>query len=216
MVKNAAAVANPALGSLPYRLSAKGLVVHSTAAGLTATDPTGEVVFSGPAPYVWDSSGYGSAVQPRGRVTAVGARIAGDQLSLVPDRAMPTAKTTRYPVYIDPSWSGVKQAWTQVWSIVGCAVQDPGQTSQSGVDIGDRLIGASAELVRSATQGWCLNESRTATETTVSSGTGTAVLRPRILNSGCGASTCRPTYDGEPSRILPSRLSRSSSGAARM
>ncbi|MFI5735447.1 LamG-like jellyroll fold domain-containing protein [Kribbella sp. NPDC051587] len=116
VVKNAAAAANPALGSLPYRLTTKGLAVHSTAAGLTATDAAGEVVFSGPAPYMWDSSGRGSAVQPGGRVTAVGARIVGDQLSLVPDRAMLTAKTTRYPVYIDPSWSGVKQAWTQVWS----------------------------------------------------------------------------------------------------
>ena len=66
MAKNAAAAANPALGSLPYRLSAKGLVVHSTAAGLTTTDATDEVVFSGPAPYMWDSSGHGSAVQPRG------------------------------------------------------------------------------------------------------------------------------------------------------
>ncbi len=116
VVKNAAAAANPALGSLPYRLTTKGLKVQATAAGLTATDPAGEVVFSGPAPYMWDSSGRGSAVQPGGRVTAVGARVAGDQLSLVPDRALLTAKTTRFPVYIDPSWSGVKQAWTQVWS----------------------------------------------------------------------------------------------------
>lgn len=116
VVKNAAAAANPALGSLPYRLTAKGLTVHATAAGLTATDPAGEVVFSGPAPYMWDSSGRGSAVQPGGRVTKVGARVAGDQLSLVPDRALLTAKTTRFPVYIDPSWSGIKQAWTQVWS----------------------------------------------------------------------------------------------------
>jgi len=116
VVKNAVAATNPALTRLPYRVTTKGLAVHATAAGLTATDPDGEVVFSGPAPYMWDSSGRGSAVQPGGRVTAVGARVAGDELSLVPDRALLTAKTTRFPVYIDPSWSGVKQAWTQVWS----------------------------------------------------------------------------------------------------
>jgi len=43
-------------------------------------------------------------------------RIDQNTLTLVPDRALLTAPDTRYPVYIDPAWTGARAAWTQVWS----------------------------------------------------------------------------------------------------
>jgi hypothetical protein len=45
-------------------------------------------------------------------------RVSGGELTLVPDQKLLTDPRTKYPVYIDPSWTGgiASNAWTAVWS----------------------------------------------------------------------------------------------------
>ncbi|MFU8853054.1 LamG-like jellyroll fold domain-containing protein [Micromonospora sp. SL1-18] len=118
VVKSAQAAANPALATVRLRTTTKGLAVRAAADGsLAATDQAGRAVFQAPTPYMWDSSGGTDARRvPGGRVRSMRVAVDPGELALVPDRQLLTAPGTRYPVYIDPSWSGAKLAWTQVWS----------------------------------------------------------------------------------------------------
>ncbi|MEO3746486.1 LamG-like jellyroll fold domain-containing protein [Plantactinospora sp. B5E13] len=117
VVKSARAAANPALGRLRLLTSAEGLAVRAASDGsLAATDPAGAVVFQAPPPYMWDSSGSGSRTVPGGRVRPMRVEIGAGELALTPDRELLSGPNTRYPVYLDPSWSGSRTAWTQVWS----------------------------------------------------------------------------------------------------
>lgn len=45
-------------------------------------------------------------------------RVEGEQLTIVPDRKMLADDRTKFPVFIDPSWTGgiASNAWTSVWS----------------------------------------------------------------------------------------------------
>ncbi|MFE9689123.1 LamG-like jellyroll fold domain-containing protein [Micromonospora sp. NPDC005806] len=117
VVKSAQAAANPALATVRLRTTTSGVTVRPTPGGnLTAVDRSGRPVFEAPAPYMWDSTGAGSRQVPGGRVRSMRVGVSPDELALVPDRQMLTDAVTRYPVYIDPSWSGARLAWTQVWS----------------------------------------------------------------------------------------------------
>jgi Concanavalin A-like lectin/glucanases superfamily len=117
VVKSAQAAANPALTRIRLATSGKGVTVRAARDGsLTAVDAKGEAVFQAPAPYMWDSSGSGSSTVPGGRVRSIPVGVGPGELALTPDRELLTGAGTRYPVYIDPSWSGARTAWTQVWS----------------------------------------------------------------------------------------------------
>ncbi|MFJ8579510.1 LamG-like jellyroll fold domain-containing protein [Micromonospora sp. NPDC093277] len=117
VVKSAQAAANPALTRLRLLTSTRGVTVRAAQDGsLAAVDTAGEAVFQAPAPYMWDSSGSGSRTVPGGRVRSMRVATTAGELALVPDRGLLTGSATRYPVYIDPSWSGARTAWTQVWS----------------------------------------------------------------------------------------------------
>ncbi|MEJ3745796.1 DNRLRE domain-containing protein, partial [Actinomycetes bacterium KLBMP 9797] len=117
VVKSARAAANPALSRLRLGTATKGLNVRAGSDGtLAAVDAGGAAVFEAPAPYMWDSSAGAAARKPAGKVRSLTTRVSPGELSLVPDRALLTGAATRYPVYIDPSWSGSRTAWTQVWS----------------------------------------------------------------------------------------------------
>ncbi|GIG88594.1 hypothetical protein Pen02_35300 [Plantactinospora endophytica] len=117
VVKSAQAAANPALARLRLATSTTGLSVRRAVDGsLAAVDAAGRAVFEAPAPYMWDSSGTGRHSVPGGQVRPIEATVGAGEVTLTPDRHLLTGKTTRYPVYIDPSWSGSRTAWTQVWS----------------------------------------------------------------------------------------------------
>jgi len=117
VVKSAAAAANPTLSRVRLRTATKGLSVRAAADGtLAAVDPAGATVFAAPAPRMWDSSNGAAARKPSGEVRAMRVGVSPGELALVPDRALLTGTATRYPVYLDPSWSGSRTAWTQVWS----------------------------------------------------------------------------------------------------
>jgi hypothetical protein len=117
VVKSAQAAANPALARVRLAISGKGVTVRTARDGsLAAVDASGAAVFQAPAPYMWDSSGGGSRAVPGGRVRSMRVAVTPNELALVPDRGLLTGANTRYPVYLDPSWSGARTAWTQVWS----------------------------------------------------------------------------------------------------
>ncbi|MEO3816632.1 LamG-like jellyroll fold domain-containing protein [Plantactinospora sp. B24E8] len=117
VVRSAQAAANPALARLRLLTSTAGLSVRTTADGsLAALDAAGRAVFEAPAPYMWDSSGSGRRTVPGGQVRSVRAAVSTGEVALVPDRGLLTGRNTKYPVYIDPSWTGSRTAWTQVWS----------------------------------------------------------------------------------------------------
>jgi hypothetical protein len=95
-------------------------------------DPSGRVVFSSPAPVMWDSSAdalrvapgpngatRADAAEPRSPRSAVMAvQATASELSITPDPAMLTGPGTVFPLYVDPSWTGrvAGNAWTSVWS----------------------------------------------------------------------------------------------------
>lgn len=118
VVKSAQAAANPLLAALRFATSTTGVSLRAAVDGsLAAVDPAGRTVFQAPSPYMWDSSGVAQPTAvPSGRIRSMAVRVDPSQLSVLPDRALLTAPDTRYPVYIDPSWSGATSAWTQVWS----------------------------------------------------------------------------------------------------
>jgi Concanavalin A-like lectin/glucanases superfamily len=117
VVKSVQAAANPALARLRLVTSSTGVRIRAAAdGGLEAMDSGGAGVFHAPAPYMWDSSGAGGVAVPGGRVRAVRVQVGADEVSLLPERSLLLGADTRYPVYIDPAWTGSRTAWTQVWS----------------------------------------------------------------------------------------------------
>ncbi len=137
VVKTRQAASHPGLAEVKFGLSTKG--VQATAngtGGLVAKDPAGKVVFESPVPVMWDSSPdmipVSSKVPAQSKSTTepmattdpadnlrrvtMPVKVGGGELSVTPSAAMMTDPTTKFPVYIDPSWTGHIQdnAWTMV------------------------------------------------------------------------------------------------------
>ncbi|MFC8505300.1 hypothetical protein ACFU3J_02120 [Streptomyces sp. NPDC057411] len=130
VVKTPEAAANPELASLKMTTRTTGVRVDDDGQGnLQATSPAGQVLFSAPAPRMWDSSaavGFTGKPAPSGSPSAsdapddpsntrgpgrgahsapVHSTMNGSALTLTPDARMLKNRATRYPVFIDPSWS---------------------------------------------------------------------------------------------------------------
>ncbi|MFI1035873.1 LamG-like jellyroll fold domain-containing protein [Streptomyces sp. NPDC020951] len=122
VVHSARAAKNPALSSL--RLGAKvraGRLTQDAGGTLVVTDRQGRVVADAPAPLQWDSNRALPATRlPAGakvaadasdaghpglaaRVAPVRAKVASGALTLLPDARMLAARSTVWPVYVDPS-----------------------------------------------------------------------------------------------------------------
>jgi Concanavalin A-like lectin/glucanases superfamily len=110
VVKTAEAARSPILARLRYALATSGVSLRTGPDGLSAVDRAGVEIFSAPAPYMWD----GQQNVPGGQVKQIPVEVVPGEMSIIPDAAMLTG--TRFPLYIDPSWSGSRSAWTQVWS----------------------------------------------------------------------------------------------------
>ncbi|MFM9615181.1 hypothetical protein [Streptomyces niveiscabiei] len=160
VVKTATAAANPALATLQLTTHTTGLTVTDDGHdNLQAATPNGQVMFSAPQPLMWDSTST-STVKPQllaetgdsGTATtttgpAPGAQVAhvtddvtGSTLSLTPDRTLLTGASTRYPVYIDPTWnphyaSGAKQHYIETQQ--GC----PSAKNYDSTQYGDPGVG---------------------------------------------------------------------------
>ncbi|WP_244317567.1 LamG-like jellyroll fold domain-containing protein [Streptomyces bauhiniae] len=127
VVKTPKAGTNPRLRKLALNTTSANLTVTGTSnGGAQATDKrTGKKVFHSDTALMWDSGGSRTAARTARTTTAASARAEhkraaevgkhraqvrvklqhGQQL-LSPDVKLLTAKTTTYPVYIDPEWSG--------------------------------------------------------------------------------------------------------------
>ncbi|WP_433169476.1 RICIN domain-containing protein [Kribbella sp. CA-247076] len=107
------------LERVDFGIATTGLRVGTRPDGSTvALDSTGAAVFAADKAVMWDSTGAPEAVRHSGsqdsrQVTIPTTRTAGG-LSVVPDRALLTSPATRFPVYVDPSWSAGHQLWTHV------------------------------------------------------------------------------------------------------
>ncbi|MGH3738951.1 MAG: FG-GAP-like repeat-containing protein [Micromonosporaceae bacterium] len=121
-VKSAAAAANPALSHIGFGVALAGLTLRLDPTGnITAVDTGGAVVFQARAPRMWDS--LGEVLEPPARrlEPASGARIAAadveltaDGLAVVPAASMFSDPSTKYPVFIDPSFAATRWAWAPV------------------------------------------------------------------------------------------------------
>ncbi|WP_242625678.1 hypothetical protein [Streptomyces sp. BK022] len=158
VVKTAEAAADPALATLKLTTHASGVTVSDDGHdNLEATTSSGQVMFSAPQPMMWDSSS-GTAPQHAAvtRMSAAAATAAGDTasgpgigaktarvaddvtgitLSLTPDQELLAGSSTRYPVYIDPSWnphyaSGGKQHYVETQQ--GCPTAKNYDSTQYG------------------------------------------------------------------------------------
>lgn len=128
VVKTRQAALSGRLDRLSFALRQEGLTVRrAQGGGMEAVDRAGAEVFTAPTPLMWDSpvtpegkrmalvNRPGEGPDPGSRHEAMGLRIDGGALTLTPDRAMLADPATRYPVYLDPSVSAPRGAWTSVW-----------------------------------------------------------------------------------------------------
>ncbi|MEU9344127.1 LamG-like jellyroll fold domain-containing protein [Streptomyces sp. NPDC048278] len=122
VVKSREAAADPRLRNLSLGATSSNLKLTSTRGGGTlATDKrTGETVFHSDTALMWDSAGQktggpalSSARAEHTAAAKVGSHRAQVRVSLRHgqqllglDQELLTAKTTAYPVYVDPEWSG--------------------------------------------------------------------------------------------------------------
>jgi hypothetical protein len=117
VVKNREAAANPALKQLRFPVSGTGLKLTTKADGTTiAADATGKTLFAAGRAVMWDSPAAAAkqGSEPRAKHASMPTTGSGHDLVIVPDQKLLTAPTTRYPVYIDPSWSVNNYLWTHV------------------------------------------------------------------------------------------------------
>ncbi|MDA0635004.1 DNRLRE domain-containing protein [Nonomuraea sp. MCN248] len=128
VVKTRQAALSGRLDRIGFALRTQGLTVRSgQGGGMEAVDRAGTEVFAAPTPLMWDSPADpdgkrmtlanrpGEGPSPGSRHEAMGLRIDGGGLTLTPDQAMLADPGTRYPVYLDPSVSAPRGAWTSVW-----------------------------------------------------------------------------------------------------
>ncbi|QHC31650.1 hypothetical protein [Streptomyces sp. HF10] len=128
VVKSAKAAADPRLRHLALGTASTGVKLATTRdGGAQATDKhTGKTIFHSDTALMWDSAGQKAGDAPAGRTRTVSSARAehrtaaevgkhraqvrvslksGKQLLGVDEKLL-SAKSTTYPVYIDPEWSG--------------------------------------------------------------------------------------------------------------
>lgn len=132
-VKTPEAARNPELAELRLPVRSEGLDVGTgPTGGLQAVDASGERVFGGQAPKMWDSSATGlpaDAVPASGtdtpakeapdaaaKVADMALDVSASAVIVEPDRALLTAADTDFPVYIDPEAGMSKSEWLYVSS----------------------------------------------------------------------------------------------------
>lgn len=133
VVHDAAAARDPGLSRLALRVSTQGTQLRPAAGGGLTAPVTGQGSYQAPAPRMWDSApssktrpGPSSSLAGPGRdaqTAPVTAAISGHgaTLTLAPSTRLLRSPSTRFPVYIDPSFSwhqtyGYEQAFDPVQS----------------------------------------------------------------------------------------------------
>lgn len=168
VIKTPEAATNPALQQLTLGTTATNLDVSTTSdGGAQAVDAdTGTVVFHSDDALMWDSTpadptdtvvmaaarAAGSTAPQRARAEhsasgALGAHhaevkvaFAGGKQTLTLDKALLTAKTTKYPVYVDPEWSGSPSQleWARIsdngWNVYNSTATTGANNARAGWD----------------------------------------------------------------------------------
>lgn len=131
VVKDEQAADNPALSSFKLNAATTGLDLTSTGDVLSATDDTGQVVFQGSTPVMWDStvdakrgpeptatdpgSGKVSTLDVTATTVDHGSSTTAE-LTITPDAEALRGDGVQYPVYIDPLMSRHHDGWAEVTS----------------------------------------------------------------------------------------------------
>ncbi|MGW1540884.1 LamG-like jellyroll fold domain-containing protein [Streptomyces sp. NPDC002309] len=134
-VKTPEAARNPELAELRLPVRSEGLDLETgSTGGLQALDASGERVFGGQAPRMWDSSDAAGEVPadavpasgedtPAQEAPDAGAKVvdmaldvSASEVTVQPDRTLLTAADTDFPVYIDPEAGMSKSEWLYVSS----------------------------------------------------------------------------------------------------
>ncbi|MFJ7207396.1 DNRLRE domain-containing protein [Streptomyces sp. NPDC098789] len=162
IVKDKQAAADPLLGELNYRLSSPDLtfVLDEPSGAVSARNAENTEIAGAPTPYMWDSAGKVATTEGEAKPTpgpaakdhpslglpgirgAEGAHTAvaktaltggGEStLSIKPDTRLFTDADTVYPVFVDPSFKGHKQAWTLLYKTEGSSSFYNGQNYNAG------------------------------------------------------------------------------------
>ncbi|MFC0627327.1 RICIN domain-containing protein [Kribbella deserti] len=115
VVKNREAAKNPALKRLRFPISGSGLKLTTKADGTTiAADASGKALFTAGKAVMWDSPTAVPQQEPRTRHASIPTTGSARELVIEPDQKLLSAPTTRYPVFIDPSWAVNNYLWTHV------------------------------------------------------------------------------------------------------
>ncbi|MDL4813186.1 LamG domain-containing protein [Actinomadura opuntiae] len=139
VIKTPEAAHNPELAKIQLGLRTAKLTVKQDADGtLQASDSvSGAGMFEAPSPVMWDSrqpvvaaraekaagSGVGAPAPAQGpgdasAVAPVKVEVGSGKLALTPDQGLLTSPDTKFPVYVDPSWTARSRdaAWLMVSS----------------------------------------------------------------------------------------------------
>jgi hypothetical protein len=155
------AALSPALKALTFTAALKGLTLTAGPDGtISAVNPRRQVIFSAPAPRMWDSASKlgpkdnaraladNAALRPAvstlaapgdGAHTApLAVTITGQHITLTPSQQLLTGASAVYPEYLDPTWDAAGSAASH-WAYVSSAFPsqeyyDTTSTLQVGLD----------------------------------------------------------------------------------
>ncbi|MFC9692914.1 hypothetical protein ACFTSF_30470 [Kribbella sp. NPDC056951] len=118
IVKTPEAARLPQLQGLDLEVEAQGLNVSEAAGGVVlAKDQYGKVIFTGPAPVMWDSRGEAQAPTDDDRsdqplegdkVVQIPLEVSQDSLTISPEPSLVNDAAAKYPLYIDPPFHSVQ------------------------------------------------------------------------------------------------------------
>jgi len=113
VIGSAKAAANPLLRAVKFGVSGSALT-SSVGGPTTATAPDGSQVLS-TTPMWWDSSDGSDSSGPAGNAFAEPVQQSDNKSSIsLNAQAALSSRAVKYPVYVDPDWTGGLQAFTDV------------------------------------------------------------------------------------------------------
>lgn len=136
VIKTREAASNPALAQIRLAMNVTGAQARKSASGgFEAVDPSGQVSFRAPTPFMWDADAEVNEAtgSPSGNaaVSAMPLDVNSTSLTVIPDQTMLADPATTYPVTIDPTVTVGRLNWTSVWK------KFPDQTYWNATTIAD-------------------------------------------------------------------------------
>ncbi|MEV4643202.1 amidase domain-containing protein [Actinoplanes sp. NPDC049548] len=125
VVKTRKAAKDPALNKLNFEIGTDGLVVAASKAGnlKVADAETGRLALTASTPVMWDSDTAATNAPVAAASTEtvsdsdkaqMPVTVGGDMMSITPDQEMLDAPDTKFPVYVDPSFTTYRTGFVMV------------------------------------------------------------------------------------------------------